>query len=78
MRRPGIKLLALAAPLLAAGATFAAPAVDPGQEAQSAQWQMVLSNTGIYCEGCCAVGSLCCSINYPCRVDAPADPAGGG
>lgn len=77
MRRPRIKLLALVAPLLVAGATLASPAVDADQTAHSAQWQMILSNEGVYCEGCCAPGSLCCSINFPCRVSAPQDPPGG-
>jgi hypothetical protein len=71
------RTLALAVPALAAGLVFGTPAVRGASEAQANQWQLHASNTGFYCEGCCAPGSLCCSINYPCRVDAPADPAGG-
>ena len=78
MRRPSIKLLVVvAAPLLAGGATLATPAVDPEHTAHAAQWQLILSNEGVYCEGCCGPGSLCCSINFPCRVSAPQDPPGG-
>jgi hypothetical protein len=79
MRRPLSRLLKVVVPLLvAAGMTFGAAAADPRQEAHADQWQMYLSNNGVYCEGCCKAGSLCCSINSPCRVSAPEDPAGGG
>ena len=79
MRTSLSRLLKIAVPLFAAGAlTLGSAAVDPRQEAQADQWQMYLSNNGVYCEGCCRPGSLCCTINAPCRVSAPEEPAGGG
>lgn len=72
------RMAALSVPLAAAALVFGTPAVRGASEAHAYYWQMYVSNTGIYCEGCCAPGSLCCSINFPCRVDAPAEPPGGG
>jgi len=72
-----LKLLAITAPLVAAGLTLAAPGVNGSQEAQAYQWQYYISNTGAYCEGCCGVNSLCCSIGFPCSVKAPAESPGG-
>jgi hypothetical protein len=71
-------MLMLAVPLLAAaGLTLGAPALDARQEAHADQWQYFLGTQGAYCEGCCRTG-FCCTINAPCRVTAPEDPAGGG
>lgn len=68
-----------AVPLLGAAALLlGAPGLGARQEAQAAQWQLYLSNNGAYCTGCCASGSLCCSINFPCSVPAPDTPPGGG
>lgn len=54
--------------LLAAGLSLGEAGVRSGQEAHANEWQQFVSNTSVYCEGCCPEGFLCCYLNSPCRI----------
>jgi hypothetical protein len=54
---------------LACGMLAGEAALRPAQEAHADDWQYYISPQQVYCEGCCAGGSvLCCSAPHRCSA----------
>lgn len=66
MRNPFRKLGFAVA--VAAGLTLGEAGARDQQAAHAGIWQLYGSNNGMYCEGCCRSGTLCCEVNHPCSV----------
>jgi hypothetical protein len=62
-----VSLMAAAAACAGFGLLAAEPGFRASQKAEAGtDWQLILSNEGAWCEGCC--WGLCCSISAECRV----------
>jgi hypothetical protein len=54
--------------LFALGLSLGEAGVRRGQEAHANEWRAFMSNTSVYCEGCCPEGAVCCYLSSPCRI----------